>query len=145
MVNENVAVPPPGAGFVTVNVAVPAADRSAIVTSSVNPVAVVEVGVRVASFHRTVLDDIRFVTVTLMVVAAVPAVAFDGVTAVIEGIGFDGGGGGVDEPPPQLDAKLRINKRADKNKRLEQRVIGIHSALKRRFCVHQCQLSWELG
>lgn len=36
-VNEYVAVPPPGAGLLTVSVAVPAADRSSLVRASVNP------------------------------------------------------------------------------------------------------------
>ena len=71
-------VPPPGAGFVTVTVAVPAVAISAAVIAAVNCVALTKVVVLAAPLNFTTDVDTNPVPLTLRVKAAPPAVALDG-------------------------------------------------------------------
>jgi hypothetical protein len=71
-------VPPPGAGFVTVTVAVPAVAISAAVIAAVNCVALTNVVVLAAPLNFTTEVDSKPVPFTVRVKAAPPAVALVG-------------------------------------------------------------------
>jgi hypothetical protein len=92
--------PPPGAGFVTCTDAVPAVAMSVAGTEAVNCVALTNVAVRLPPLQLTTAPDTKFDPFTVSVKAGPPTVALLGESVVTDGIGF-GGGGGVDNPPPQ--------------------------------------------
>ena len=80
-------VPPPGAGFVTVTVAVPAVAISAAVIAAVNCVALTNVVVLAAPLNFTTDVDSKPVPFTVRVKAASPAVALVGEREVAVGAG----------------------------------------------------------
>ena len=89
MVNDRVPdVPPPGAGLVTVTVAVPAVAISAAVIAAVNCVALTNVVVLVAPLNFTTDVDTKPVPLTVRVKAAPPAVALVGEREVAVGAGL---------------------------------------------------------
>ena len=89
MVNDRVPdVPPPGAGFVTVTVAVPAVAISAAVIAAVNCVALTNVVVLAAPLNFTTEVDTKPVPLTVRVKAAPPAVALVGEREVAVGAGL---------------------------------------------------------
>jgi len=81
-------VPPPGAGFVTVTVAVPAVAISAAVIAAVNCVALTNVVVLAAPLNFTTDVDSKPVPFTVRVKAAPPAVALVGEREVAVGAGL---------------------------------------------------------
>ena len=81
-------VPPPGAGFVTVTVAVPAVAISAAVIAAVNCVALTNVVVLAAPLNFTTDVDTKPVPLTVRVKAAPPAVALVGEREVTVGAGL---------------------------------------------------------
>ena len=81
-------VPPPGAGFVTVTVAVPAVAISAAVIAAVNCVAFTNVVVLAAPLNFTTDVDTKPVPFTVRVKAAPPAVALVGEREVTVGAGL---------------------------------------------------------
>ena len=81
-------VPPPGAGFVTVTVAVPAVAISAAVMAAVNCVALTNVVVLAAPLNFTTDVDTNPVPLTVRVKAAPPAVALVGEREVAVGAGL---------------------------------------------------------
>ena len=81
-------VPPPGAGFVTVTVAVPAVAISAAVIAAVNCVAFTKVVVLAAPLNFTTDVDTKPVPFTVRVKAAPPAVALVGEREVSVGAGL---------------------------------------------------------
>jgi len=81
-------VPPPGAGFVTVTVAVPAVAISAAVIAAVNCVALMKVVVLVAPLNFTTDVATKPVPLTVRVKAALPAVALIGEREVAVGAGL---------------------------------------------------------
>ncbi len=81
-------VPPPGAGFVTVTVAVPAVVISAAVIAAVNCVAFTNVVVLAAPLNFTTDVDTKPVPFTVRVKAAPPAVALVGESEVTVGAGL---------------------------------------------------------
>ena len=81
-------VPPPGAGFVTVTVAVPAVAISAAVIAAVNCVALTNVVVLAAPLNFTTDVDTNPVPLTVRVKAAPPAVALVGEREVAVGAGL---------------------------------------------------------
>ena len=81
-------VPPPGAGFVTVTVAVPAVAISAAVIAAVNCVALTNVVVLAAPLNFTTDVDTKPVPLTVRVKAAPPAVALVGEREVAVGAGL---------------------------------------------------------
>ena len=81
-------VPPPGAGFVTVTVAVPAVAISAAVIAAVNCVARTKVVVLAAPLNFTTDVDTKPVPFTVRVKAAPPAVALAGEREVSVGAGL---------------------------------------------------------
>ena len=89
IVNERVPdVPPPGAGFVTVTVAVPAVAISAAVIAAVNCVALTKVVVLAAPLNFTTEVDTKPVPFKVRVKAAPPAVALVGEREVAVGAGL---------------------------------------------------------
>ena len=80
-------VPPPGAGFVTVTVAVPAVAISVAVIAAVNCVALTNVVVLAAPLNFTTEVDSKPVPFTVRVKAAPPAVALVGEREVAVGAG----------------------------------------------------------
>jgi len=81
-------VPPPGAGFVTVTVAIPAAAISAAVIAAVNCVALTNVVVLAAPLNFTTDVETNPVPLTVRVKAAPPAVALVGEREVAVGAGL---------------------------------------------------------
>ena len=81
-------VPPPGAGFVTVTVAVPAVAISAAVIAAVSCVALTNVVVLAAPLNFTTDVDTNPVPLTVRVKAAPPAVALVGEREVAVGAGL---------------------------------------------------------
>ena len=92
--------PPPGAGFCTVTVTVPAAPRFEVATSAVSSVAVTNVVGRAWLFQRTVDPSSKFAPSTVSVNAAPPTVALTGDRFEIEGTGFEGGSPGIIRAQP---------------------------------------------
>ena len=89
IVNDTEAdVPPPGAGFVTVTGAVPAAAISAAVIAAVNCVAFTNVVVLAAPLNFTTDVETKPVPFTVRVKAAPPAVALVGAREVSVGAGL---------------------------------------------------------
>ena len=89
MVNDRVPdVPPPGAGLVTVTVAVPAVAISAAVMAAVSCVALTNVVVLAAPLNFTTDVDTKPVPLTVSVKAAPPAVALVGESEVSVGAGL---------------------------------------------------------
>ena len=89
IVNDRVAdVPPPGAGLVTVTVAVPAVAISAAVTAAVSCVPLTKVVVLTAPLNFTTDVDTKPVPFTVRVKAAPPAVALVGEREVSVGAGL---------------------------------------------------------
>ena len=94
-------VPPPGAGFVTVTLNVPAAAMSAAVIAAVICVALTNVVAFAAPLKFTTEDALKFVPFTVRVNAAPPLVALVGESVVIVGTGlFTANGEFPDVPPP---------------------------------------------
>lgn len=81
-------VPPPGAGFVTVTLNVPAVAISAAAIAAVNCVALTNVVVFAVPLKLTVEVDTKFVPFTVSVNAAPPAVALLGERVVMVGNGL---------------------------------------------------------
>ena len=81
-------VPPPGAGLVTVTVAVPAVAMSAAVIAAVSCVALANVVVLAAPLNFTSDVDTKPVPLTVRVKAAPPAVALVGEREVSVGTGL---------------------------------------------------------
>ena len=81
-------VPPPGAGLVTVTVAVPAVAISAAVMAAVSCVALTNVVVLAAPLNFTTDVDTKPVPLTVSVKAAPPAVALVGAREVAVGAGL---------------------------------------------------------
>ncbi len=96
-------VPPPGAGFTTVTLAVAAAAMSAAVMEAVSCIPETNVVVRLAPFHWMVEFEMKLLPLTVKVKAVPPAVAELGEVELMEGTGFEGGTEveEFDEPPPQ--------------------------------------------
>ena len=89
IVKDRVAdVPPPGAGFVTLTVAVPAVAISAAVIAAVSCVALAKVVVLAAPLNFTTDVDTNPVPFTVRVKAAPPAVALVGEREVSVGAGL---------------------------------------------------------
>ena len=89
MVNDRLPdVPPPGAGLVTVTVAVPAVAISAAVMAAVSCVALTNVVVLAAPLNFTTEVDTKPVPFTVRVKAAPPAVALVGEREVAVGAGL---------------------------------------------------------
>ena len=89
MVNDRVPdVPPPGAGLVTVTVAVPAVAIAAAVIAAANCVALTKVVVLVAPLNFTTDVDTKAVPLTVRVKAAPPAVALVGEREAAVGAGL---------------------------------------------------------
>ena len=89
MVNDRFPdVPPPGVGFVTLTVAVPAVAISAAVIAAVNCVALTSVVVLAAPLNFTTDVDTNPVPLTVRVKAAPPAVALVGESEVAVGAGL---------------------------------------------------------
>ena len=89
IVKDRVAdVPPPGAGFVTVTVAVPAVAISAAVIAAVSCVALTKAVVLAAPLNFTTDVDTKPVPFTVSVKAAPPAVALVGEREVAVGAGL---------------------------------------------------------
>ena len=89
IVNDTVAdVPPPGAGLVTVTVAVPAVAISAAEIAAVSCVALTNVVVLAAPLNFTTDVDTKPVPFTVRVKAAPPAVALVGEREVSVGAGL---------------------------------------------------------
>jgi hypothetical protein len=81
-------VPPPGAGFVTVTLAVPAVAMSAAVIAAVSCVALANVVVLAAPLNFTTEVDTNPIPFTVKVKAAPPAVALVGESEVSVGAGL---------------------------------------------------------
>ncbi len=81
-------VPPPGVGFTTDTVALPAAARSPTGMVACNWVGLVEVIVRLELFHITCEVEMNPLPVTVSVKAVAPAVAETGEMLPITGVGF---------------------------------------------------------
>ena len=80
--------PPPGAGFETVMLTVPAVAMSVVKIAAVTFVALTKVVVRLEWFHKTVVPFTKFVPFTVRVNAAPPAVALIGESDEVEGTGL---------------------------------------------------------
>src|ERR1700676_467861 len=94
-------VPPPGAGVVTLTIAVPAEAMSAAVIAACKLVLEPKVVARALPFHCTVEDDMKLAPVTVRLNAAPPARVKPGFRDAAVGVGFGlggGGGGGLDPP-----------------------------------------------
>ena len=81
-------VPPPGAGFVTVTVALPAVVRSPAGIVAVNCVALIKLVVRPLPFQNTCDVGTKFDPLTVSVKPLVPDVAEFGLRLVKAGTGF---------------------------------------------------------
>jgi hypothetical protein len=88
IVNDNAFDIPPGAGFVTVTLTVPAVAISAAVIAAVNCVALANVVVLAAPLNFTTDVDTKPVPLTVRVKAAPPAVALAGEREVAVGAGL---------------------------------------------------------
>ena len=89
IVNDRLAdVPPPGAGFVTATVAVPAVAISAAVMAAVSCVALTKIVVLATPLNFTTEVDTNPVPLTVSVKAAPPAVALVGEREVSVGAGL---------------------------------------------------------
>jgi len=98
MVNVSaLEVPPPGAGFITVTVAVPGVAMSAAVMAACKLVLEPKVVVRGLPFHWTVEEETKLLPVTVSANAALPAAAELGFSEPFarDGMGFP-------EPPPAV-------------------------------------------
>src|SRR5438093_630351 len=80
--------PPPGVGFSTVTLAVPAVATSVAEIAAVSCVADTTVVVRAAPFQRTTEPPTKFVPVTVSVNADPPATTEAGLSVVVVGAGF---------------------------------------------------------
>lgn len=92
--------PPPGTGFVTHTLNVPAAAMSAAAIDAVTCVAFTNVVVFAAPLKFTTAPETKFVPFTVSVNAAPPAVALDGDSVVIAGTGLFTANGEFPEVPP---------------------------------------------
>src|SRR3954454_3432507 len=81
-------VPPPGAGFTTVTLNVPAIATSAVLIAAVSCVELTNVVVRPEPLKFTVEVPMKFVPLTVNVNAASPAFLLDGLTLVVVGTGL---------------------------------------------------------
>ena len=81
-------VPPPGGGFVTVTLAVPALAMSDALIVAVSLVALANVVVRGEPFQFTTEEETKLVPLTVSVKLAPPCVALDGESFVIVGAGL---------------------------------------------------------
>jgi hypothetical protein len=81
-------MPPPGVGFWTVTVAVPALATSAAAIAAVKRVGETKVVVRAVPFQRTVELGTKFVPLTVNVKAALPALVEFGAKLETVGAGF---------------------------------------------------------
>jgi hypothetical protein len=81
-------VPPPGVGFITVTVAVPAVAMLLAGTEAVNFVSLTYFVVSPFPFHSTLEVETNFVPVTVRVNAAPPAVALEGESVLSAGTGL---------------------------------------------------------
>ena len=101
-------VPPPGAGLLTVRVALPAVCRSPALICAVSDVALLYVVGSAAPFHRAVDEEMKLVPVSVIVSADDPAVTEAGPTEASVGTGFDCSAG-FDEPlPPEPPDPLEL-------------------------------------
>ena len=81
-------VPPPGAGLLTVTLAVPAVAMSLAEIDAVRLVALLRVVVRSDPFHRTVEPDTKLEPLTVRANPGLPAMAEFGLIPVMAGTGF---------------------------------------------------------
>jgi hypothetical protein len=81
-------VPPPGAGLLTVMLAVPAVAMSLAEIDAVKLVAPLTVVVRSDPFHRTVEPETKLDPLTVRANSGLPATAESGLIPVIDGTGF---------------------------------------------------------
>lgn len=81
-------VPPPGAGLMTMTVAVPVLARAAAGTCAVSVVAFVYDVLSTVPFHRMVEDEMKFVPVAVRVMAELPSTAAFGLIELSVGAGF---------------------------------------------------------
>ena len=81
-------VPPPGAGLLTVTLAVPAVAMSLAGIEAVKLVALFTVVVRSDPFHRTVEPETKFEPLTVRANSGLPAMAEFGLIPVMAGTGF---------------------------------------------------------
>jgi hypothetical protein len=93
-------VPPPGAGVVTVTMALPAVVISAAVMAACKLVLETKVVVRGTPFHWIAEEEMKLLPVTVSVNAAAPAVAEPGFS---EPLASDGMGLFAEPPPEVLD------------------------------------------
>jgi hypothetical protein len=93
-------VPPPGAGFVTVTLKVPAAAISAAAIDAVNCVALTNVVVLALPLKFTTEVETKFVPFTVRVKAAPPFTALAGESEVMVGAGLFTANGELAEMPP---------------------------------------------
>lgn len=101
-----VELPPPGAGLLTVRVALPAVCRFPVLICAVSDVALLYAVGSAAPFQRAVDEEMKLVPVRVIVSADDPAVAEAGLTEASVGTGFDCSAG-FDEPlPPELPDPL---------------------------------------
>jgi hypothetical protein len=102
-------VPPPGAGVVTVTIAIPAVATSAELIDPCRVVDETKVVVRAEPFHRTTEEELKFDPFTVRVKPAAPTTAELGLREpfTTDGLGFGGGGGGALPAPPQ-PARLKM-------------------------------------
>lgn len=111
-------VPPPGAGFITVSLPVPAVASFAFGTTACRLLPEAKVVTSALPFHCTTDCEMKFVPVAVTVTSPAPAVEDVGLKAVSAGTGLEVVGGGVDwlELPPQpekldkADAKISSRK-----------------------------------
>ena len=103
-------VPPPGAGVVTVTIAIPAVATSAELIEPCRVVDETKVVVRVDPFHCTTEEEIKLDPFTVRVKAADPATAELGLREpfATDGLGFGGGGGALPAPPQPARLKMVI-------------------------------------
>ncbi len=81
-------VPPPGAGLLTVTLAVPAVAMSLAEIDAVKLVALFRVVVRSDPFHRTVEPETKLEPLTVRAKSGLPAIAEFGLIPMIAGTGF---------------------------------------------------------
>lgn len=78
------------------------------------------------------VEEIRFVALTVMAVAPSPAATLPGVTETIDGTGFEGGGGVEEfESPPQLaraTMSVRVQTARDPNQLAHEMALKISDA-----------------
>lgn len=109
--------PPPGAGFTTVMVAVPATATSEARMDALRVVELTKVVLRLLPFHCTLEVAMKFVPLTVKVKPVPQTVAEEGDREAIVGTGFGGGGlEDVDEPePPQPDNRHIVKKEINRS------------------------------